>query len=172
MLHLIITSYLILSIADLKRILVIDGYAFRGLGPLYIIDKIVKSASLRAKKPLRPCDIFDLICGTSSGGLIAILLGRLGLDCDTAITEYLNIVKACCGEDEARLWDSILDNKPVNSPSAHDAVLSAVIAKYSASADAPMVIPQTDASPHTNVSFSLRSYVIMITNNGMRRRFL
>jgi len=26
---------------------------------------------------LRPCNVFDLICGTSTGGLIAILLGRL-----------------------------------------------------------------------------------------------
>ncbi|KJA24876.1 hypothetical protein HYPSUDRAFT_85703 [Hypholoma sublateritium FD-334 SS-4] len=142
---------------DLKRVLVIDGYAFRGLGPLYIIDKIVKSASLRAKKPLRPCNIFDLICGTSSGGLIAILLGRLGLDCDTAITEYMNIVKACCGEDEAKLWDSVLDNKPVNGPSAYDDVLSAVIAKYSASADAPMVIPQINTSLHTNAAVFVTS---------------
>ena len=145
-------TYLILFIANLKRILVIDGYAFRGLGPLYIIDKIVKSASLRAKKPLRPCDIFDLMCGTSSGGLISILLGRLGLDCETAILEYMNIVKACCGENEAILWQSILDNKPINGPSAYDAALSAVIAKYSASADAPMIIPQTNTSPRTNVS--------------------
>lgn len=27
--------------------------------------------------PLRPCDVFDLICGTSTGGLIALMLGRL-----------------------------------------------------------------------------------------------
>lgn len=27
--------------------------------------------------PPRPCEIFDLICGTSTGGLIALMLGRL-----------------------------------------------------------------------------------------------
>jgi len=26
---------------------------------------------------IRPCEVFDLICGTSTGGLIAIMLGRL-----------------------------------------------------------------------------------------------
>lgn len=29
----------------------------------------------------RPCDYFELICGTSTGGLIAIMLGRLRMVC-------------------------------------------------------------------------------------------
>ncbi|KAH8916006.1 hypothetical protein BT69DRAFT_1229106, partial [Atractiella rhizophila] len=27
----------------------------------------------------RSCDVFDLICGTSTGGWIALMLGRLGM---------------------------------------------------------------------------------------------
>lgn len=34
---------------------------------------------------LRPCDYFDFICGTSTGGLIAILLGRLRFTVQEAI---------------------------------------------------------------------------------------
>lgn len=137
-------------LADRKRILVIDGYGFRGLGPLYVIDKIVRCASIRAKKPLRPCDLFDLICGTSSGALIAILLGRLGLDCDTAITEYKRLVKACCGEEEVHFWENTLTKKQVNS-SSYDVALCATISKHSGSADSYMSISGDTTTGHTNV---------------------
>lgn len=29
------------------------------------------------ENPPKPCDVFDLIAGTSTGGLLAIMLGRL-----------------------------------------------------------------------------------------------
>ena len=32
---------------------------------------------LNPKQPPRPCDVFNYIVGTSTGGLIAIMLGRL-----------------------------------------------------------------------------------------------
>jgi patatin-like phospholipase/acyl hydrolase len=35
----------------------------------------------RAGVPIRPCDYFDLICGTSTGGLIALMLGRMEYVC-------------------------------------------------------------------------------------------
>jgi patatin-like phospholipase/acyl hydrolase len=39
----------------------------------------------------RPCDVFDVIAGTSTGGLIAILLGRLKLDVQTCIDVYIDL---------------------------------------------------------------------------------
>ena len=41
---------------------------------LKLIDKF---KPLEPIPPIRPCQIFDLICGTSTGGLVAIMLGRL-----------------------------------------------------------------------------------------------
>jgi patatin-like phospholipase/acyl hydrolase len=40
-----------------------------------------------------PWEIFDIICGTSTGGLAALLLGRLRLSIEEAIREYLIITE-------------------------------------------------------------------------------
>jgi patatin-like phospholipase/acyl hydrolase len=41
--------------------------------------------------PPKPCDYFDLIGGTSTGGLIAIMLGRLKMTIEECIIAYLQI---------------------------------------------------------------------------------
>jgi patatin-like phospholipase/acyl hydrolase len=53
----------------------------RGLSSLLILREIMKSvgARVRASETPKPCDYFDLIGGTSTGGLIAIMLGVLGM---------------------------------------------------------------------------------------------
>lgn len=67
------------------RILSLDGGGVRGLSSLYILKELmaqiwreyrVENPHAQAVVP-RPCEYFDLICGTSTGGLIALMLGRL-----------------------------------------------------------------------------------------------
>lgn len=41
----------------------------------------------------KPCEHFDLIAGTGTGGLIAIMLGRLRLDLDTCKDVYVRMTK-------------------------------------------------------------------------------
>ncbi|KAF9479446.1 FabD/lysophospholipase-like protein [Pholiota conissans] len=41
----------------------------------------------------KPCDYFDLIGGTSTGGIIALMLGRLRMDVNSAIDHYDNLAK-------------------------------------------------------------------------------
>ena len=68
------------------RILSLDGGGIRGISSLYILKELMAQLERerRATAPdpplaasLRPCEVFDLICGTSTGGLIALMLGRL-----------------------------------------------------------------------------------------------
>jgi patatin-like phospholipase/acyl hydrolase len=56
------------------RILSIDGGGIRGLIPAVILDRIER----RTGKPVAEC--FDLIAGTSTGGILAVALTRAGAD--------------------------------------------------------------------------------------------
>jgi patatin-like phospholipase/acyl hydrolase len=63
------------------RILSLDGGGVRGLSELVILRELMEdiaSDQSLASTP-KPCDYFDLIGGTSTGGLIAIMLGSLGM---------------------------------------------------------------------------------------------
>ena len=63
------------------RILSLDGGAVRGLSELLILRELMEDIVSEhgiADMP-KPCDYFDLIGGTSTGGLIAIMLGSLGM---------------------------------------------------------------------------------------------
>lgn len=61
------------------RILSLDGGGVRGISSLFILRDLMGEIG-RCKSPTTtplPCEYFDLIAGTSTGGLIALMLGRL-----------------------------------------------------------------------------------------------
>jgi Patatin-like phospholipase len=67
------------DITHCPRILSLDGGGVRGLSSLLILREIMEEIGRQSKveeTPL-PCEYFDLIGGTGTGGLIAIMLGRL-----------------------------------------------------------------------------------------------
>ncbi|XP_006463282.1 hypothetical protein AGABI2DRAFT_74034, partial [Agaricus bisporus var. bisporus H97] len=82
-----------------------DGGGIRGLSELLIIKEVMHKLMFEenekrkrdGKEPLdrlpKPCDYFDLIGGTSTGGIIALMLGRLRMDVDTALTQYDDLAK-------------------------------------------------------------------------------
>jgi Patatin-like phospholipase len=80
------------------RVLALDGGGVRGLSSLLILREIMEEIERKtgAEEAPRPCDYFDLIGGTSTGGLIAIMLGRLGM-----------VSFAFCGAYR-RLWTNVL----------------------------------------------------------------
>lgn len=61
------------------RILSLDGGGVRSLSSILILREIMEEIGrqIQADRTPLPCEYFDLIGGTCTGGLIAIMLGRL-----------------------------------------------------------------------------------------------
>ena len=98
------------------NVLAIDGGGVRGLSSLLILkqimDQLQRTVGLKSML-LRPWQIFDVICGTSTGGLIAIMLGRLRMTIDEAIEHYRALCKSVFGSPK---WFGGLRNKLFGTP--------------------------------------------------------
>ncbi|KAI9893041.1 MAG: hypothetical protein M1814_000925 [Vezdaea aestivalis] len=68
-------------------LLSLDGGGVRGLSSLAILKRLMENINPEA--PPKPCEYFDMIGGTSTGGLMAIMLGRLEMDIDECIEAYV-----------------------------------------------------------------------------------
>ena len=77
------------------RILALDGGGVRGLSSLLILRELMQRLGVKrgvtASAPIRPSECFELIIGTGTGGISALLLGRMGLNIDEAINAYVRI---------------------------------------------------------------------------------
>ncbi|KAH6674259.1 acyl transferase/acyl hydrolase/lysophospholipase [Halenospora varia] len=82
------------------RILSLDGGGVRGYSLFIILQELMHRTyvEIEGKAPKRdqipkPCDHFDLIIGTGTGGLIALMLGRLRLDLETCKEVYVRMTQ-------------------------------------------------------------------------------
>ncbi|RKK23966.1 hypothetical protein BFJ66_g17284 [Fusarium oxysporum f. sp. cepae] len=71
------------------RLLALDGGGVCGLSSLMILQNLM--STIDPDSPPKPCDYFDMISGTSTGGLIAIMLGRLRMTVDECIVAYTSL---------------------------------------------------------------------------------
>ncbi|KFY89621.1 hypothetical protein V500_05581 [Pseudogymnoascus sp. VKM F-4518 (FW-2643)] len=85
---------------------------------------------------VKPCDYFDMICGTSAGGLIAIMLGRLRMGVQEAIDAYLVLAKNVFRESHpfshvvgARTLGALLVNARFSGAALTDAIQKIVESK-------------------------------------------
>lgn len=62
---------------DELRLLALDGGGVRGLSTLQILKQLMDT--IDPESPPKPCDYFDMIGGTSTGGLVVIALLNLRL---------------------------------------------------------------------------------------------
>ncbi|KAK0744059.1 acyl transferase/acyl hydrolase/lysophospholipase [Schizothecium vesticola] len=74
------------------KLLCIDGGGVRGLSSLYILQELMKQVAIDPSHPPKPCHWFNMIGGTSTGGLIAIMLGRLQMSVKDCIDVYTRMM--------------------------------------------------------------------------------
>ncbi len=91
-----------------------DGGGVRGLSSLLILQRLMQQINSSIEeaglddedrgphREVQPHEIFDLVAGTSTGGLIAIMLGKLGMTIDQCIHTYQKLSKEIFGKRHIR----------------------------------------------------------------------
>ncbi|KAH9215100.1 acyl transferase/acyl hydrolase/lysophospholipase, partial [Leptodontidium sp. 2 PMI_412] len=117
-----------------------DGGGIRGLSSLVILKEIMERVGANMDPPqsdLKPCDYFDLIGGTSTGGIIAIMLGRLRMSVEECRSEYIRLGKQVFSNPR------ILPNESMFDASKLEAAIKDTIRRKlgQGNVDAPFIDP-------------------------------
>jgi len=91
--------------SNTTNILTFDGGGVRGLSSLIILNRLIEYVNEQdGLQPggLAPKDIFCLVAGTSTGGLIALMLGRFGMSVDDCIAQYFAFAEEIFGSYSKR----------------------------------------------------------------------
>ncbi|RPA76722.1 hypothetical protein BJ508DRAFT_330870 [Ascobolus immersus RN42] len=96
-------------------LLSLDGGGVRGLSTLYILkllmDELNEERRNEGLSRVKPCNVFDLIGGTSTGGIIAIMLGRLEMDVEECIEAYTTLMNGIFKKRSLRAVFALLRGK-------------------------------------------------------------
>jgi predicted acylesterase/phospholipase RssA len=90
------------------KVLSLDGGGCRGQGQILLLRHLFGHLPLNCPvDDVKPCDYFDLICGTSSGGIVALMLARLEMTIGEALDSFQKFTRDVFGKDE--VLDAYLD---------------------------------------------------------------
>ncbi|GLB44861.1 putative patatin-like phospholipase [Lyophyllum shimeji] len=124
------------------RLLSLDGGGVRGISSLYILQAIM--AKLSSDPNVKPCQYFDMMTGTSTGGLIAIMLGRLRMTILECIEVYTTLASQIFSANSAeRVWN-FANTGAYYKKDNFEKGLKALIKKKTGDENAPMLDPDTE----------------------------
>ncbi|KAL2885879.1 Vegetative incompatibility protein HET-E-1 [Ceratocystis lukuohia] len=88
------------------KVLSLDGGGVRGLSSLLILEKIAEHIrdTEGYTEIQKPCEMFDLIGGTGTGGIIAIMLGRLKMTLHQSIQAYKSLAETVLRPERTKLF--------------------------------------------------------------------
>ncbi|KAK0638483.1 acyl transferase/acyl hydrolase/lysophospholipase [Cercophora newfieldiana] len=157
------------------RVLSLDGGGIRGISSILILENLMeKIREVKGLKSVpRPCEYFDLIGGTSTGGIIAIMLGRLGMTATECVRAYTELAQQAFTPKKT----TILPASPAGAYSAkalESAIMKAVrtycvVPECSAKREKGQ--RTTETCPHSNLEFEdktcTKTVVLAITKNDV-----
>ncbi|PTD11047.1 hypothetical protein FCULG_00011516 [Fusarium culmorum] len=163
------------------RVLSLDGGGVRGYSIFIIIQELMHRTfvEIEGRAPKRheipkPCDHFDLIVGTGTGGLIALMLGRLRLDLETCKELYVRMTRTVFQTDKtiagipyrstlfkaSKLEEAIktaVQEHTVKEREGNDSAESPLTNPLNAASYSSAGLPRRNQSNASTVSFSARS---------------
>lgn len=78
---------------DFKIILSLDGDGIRGLSQAFLVEALVCAICTKLDQHIDPYQIFDLVGGTSMGGVLGLMLSRLRMQAHSAREAYKLVAK-------------------------------------------------------------------------------
>ncbi|KAF9046654.1 acyl transferase/acyl hydrolase/lysophospholipase [Panaeolus papilionaceus] len=158
------------------KLLSLDGGGVRGISSLYTLKALM--SKLTGDPNAKPCDYFDMMAGTSTGGIIAIMLGRLRMTVDQCIDVYNDLSsKIFAAGILSQVGSGATTGARYSSQVLEDSI-KAIVKKHAGDADAPMLDPNQDGCKvfvlatraddlSNRVATHLRTYV----NNNVEKSF-
>ncbi|KAF8461866.1 acyl transferase/acyl hydrolase/lysophospholipase [Kalaharituber pfeilii] len=131
----------------------VDGGGVRGYSMLLLLQEVMHKVFVETEGRApekweipRPCDHFDLIGGTGTGGLIALLLGRLRVDVATALELWVDMARRVFETDKTLV--GIPYGKTLYKASKLEEAIKEVVSIYETSetADRRKKLPHSPAS--------------------------
>ena len=124
-----------------------DGGGVRGYSELVILEQLMLGIQKHQKlpSPPKPCEIFDMICGTSTGGIIALMLGRLKMSINDTRDVYGEVCKDVFGKPKnGKITEGRYSAKDMAK------ILKAAIEKYGQDPELKL-IPESNAATECKV---------------------
>ena len=78
---------------ETKILLSLDGDGVRGLSAVLLVESLVNAVCSKLGRRIDPYQMFDLIGGTSTGGILGIMLGRLRMRPHNAREAYIRLAR-------------------------------------------------------------------------------
>ncbi|KAF8068910.1 acyl transferase/acyl hydrolase/lysophospholipase [Lyophyllum atratum] len=132
------------SSCGLFRLVQPDLESLRGISSLYILQSIM--AKVTRDKNAKPCDYFDMIAGTSTGGLIAVMLARLQMTIPECIATYTQLASKIFAATPGQMVANFLAGYAKYDAKVFERELKALLKKVLRTEDenVPMLDPDTN----------------------------